>query len=299
MKIQILLMVSGLTLAVACGGANDTMSRAKKVETAVQATKVTPSSSPEHQMPDALEQATTDLNIGSIEDIRAAAVRVQDARPRFYDAMMAMEPVRTRNNMLRFTNPELHDADAAPVFALRLLDDQAEKDMRLALVDAIARTMGSYGQYLAVLTPAESDAEVRSLLIDQLKRADLDSARAGIEFGLKDAEPVVRQAALRALATQSELQVELLSEGIVTALDDNDAEVREAAAFAARVRGERVALDRLVAVAQQDHSDARIQALRAIEAIDSSYLDQLDLATLAQDDDQRVARFASRTIATR
>ena len=294
------MIILGLALGLSACGGDELSSRAQQAQSTVQPTQVVPSDSPEHDLPDAREQATADLSIQSIQDIRAAAARVQDARPRFYAAILAMEPRRTRNDLLRFTEVEMHDADAAPILALRLLDEpNTLKLERLALVDAIARTMGDFGPYLNVLMPAELDPEVRAGLVYQLARASEPSARIGLELALRDADALVREAAFRSLASQPKVQGELLSESIVAGLDESDDAVRTAAAFAARVRGESLALDRLVSLAQSDSSDARIQALRAIESIDAGRLAELDLAALAQDSDPRVARFATKTRATR
>lgn len=221
------------------------------------------------------------------------------ARPRFYNAIMAMEPGHTRNHQRRYTEPEMHDPDAAPIFAIRLLEEQDAPNLeRLAMVDAIARTVGNFGPYLVVLMPKEADPEIRASLVDQLRRAEPESARRGLELTLADLDAGVRAAAFRTLASQETLRDTLLSEHIVAALDDQDDAVRTAAAFAARVRSEEVALDRLVALARHDSSDARIQALRAIENIDSSRLAQLDLQALSKDEDHRVSSFASQALAS-
>ena len=124
MKFQSKFIVSALCSSlclVGCGG-GDTLDRATKVRDVVASTVVVPSDSPAHDMPDAAKATTTSANIESVEDIRAAAAAVQTARPGFYDTVMSMEPRRTRNDMLRFIGGEMHDPDAAPIFALRLLD---------------------------------------------------------------------------------------------------------------------------------------------------------------------------------
>lgn len=302
MNIQSKLIRSGLALALplglaACGGQEELSERAQK---AVQASTVVSTPSPAHELPDARELATGDLTLERVDDIRLAAARVRDARPDFYAAINALQPRETRNGMLRFIDPELHDPDAAAVLALRLLDDVNTPSLeRLALSDAIARTMGDYGAYLSVLASVEPDPEVRAALIDQLRRAAPESARRGIELALTDADATVREAALRSLASQPQLRAELFSEGIVTALGDADPAVRSAAAFAARVRGEEIAIDQLLELARRDEGDARIQALRAIERIDASRLAGLDLVAMSHDGDARVARFAAKQIEAR
>jgi HEAT repeat protein len=293
----LLTLASALT---ACGGSDEVSARATKLAKTQTATKVIASDSPEHPLPDARGQATTDLSIETVEDLRLAAQRVRDARPRFYEAVMQMQPRPTRNHLLRYIEPELHEADAAAIFALRLLDEpEAPKLERMAMVDAVARAAGNFGPYLVVLLPAEADPDLRSTLIDQLRRAEPEAAKRGLELALVDAEPVVRESAFRTLASQHELRGAMLGENIIAGLSDADPAVRSSAAFAARVRGEEIALDQLLALAKSDEGDARIQALRAIDSIDSSRLDEVDLVALSQSDDQRVSRFASQTLASR
>jgi hypothetical protein len=132
-------------------------------------------------------------------------------------------------------------ADAAEIVAG--LRDVMPTDEHAALTAAVAAlatppTALTAGPLLAVADDASR--YLRAAVAIVLSRFDEPDARAALVRALADSEPIVRQAAVRALGARSRLTRELLQK----ALSDGDARVRQAAvrAVAGNVTGEQAPL---------------------------------------------------------
>ena len=205
------------------------------------------------------------------------------------DAYQA-EPVRTRAGTLKFTDPALANPSVAPIF-LERLDGDESSTMRQALVVALPRTGGDWSEGLLERLAIESDPDVRIVMVEVLRQADDDSARAGLVLGAQDTSTAVRTATMRTAAYVGQ-RVDLDSL-VLTAMADESSEVRAAAARTGGYLKLTSAWDVLVPQLEDADDEVRLQALRALERIDPTSTAALPMIdALCTDRDARVVRTA-------
>jgi hypothetical protein len=213
--------------------------------------------------------------------------------PALHERLLSMEPATTHAGSIRFTDPAIHDPRATAVLLHRLQTENLDPAMRAALVEALPRTGGDYGEAAVALLGQEKDASVRTALVGTMRRAQPDRAVEGVSLGLSDEDPRVRAEAATMAGWISEgatLEPQLLS-----ALKEQDPQIRAAASRSLGVLEVASAFDAIVPLLADDSAEVRLQALHAIERIDAGQASKLDaLRGLQNDPDSRVSRAAKK-----
>jgi len=213
--------------------------------------------------------------------------------PALYERLISLGPATTHAGGIRFTDPAIHDARATAVLLHRLQTEDLDPKMRAALVEALPRTGGDYGEAAVDLFGQEKDASVRQALVATMQHAEPERALEGVRLGLSDQDPRVRaEAATMAgwILEGAKLEPQLLS-----ALGEKDPEIRAAASRSLGVLGATGAFDAIAPLLQDDSAEVRLQALHALDRIDGSRAAKLDaLQELASDPDARVSRAAKK-----
>ena len=245
------------------------------------------------------------LSAGRIDSVAAlhdAARAVASSRPEFAATIRELQPTPTRNRaLLRFSGIEHQDADAAVLFAERLLDEpNTSTAQRVALADVLTRTGASpelAGDLVLLTLADEDDAAVRRTLVSKFARMNSEFAAEGLPLALEDVDDGVREEAVYALASHPELGD--LHGRLIERLEDPSAVVRASAARSLGVLKYAPALEPLRSHLASDDADERLSSLRAIGRIDADYAAGLDLTRLMDDADSRVANEATRIAARR
>lgn len=245
---------------------------------------------------DASASPTDSSKLAWKEWIVAEDQRIAAARPDFHATIMGLQGKPTRAGFSRLVDPALHDADAAPLLLVRLLEGGEETDTRAALAEALPRTQGSFSAAAAAMIADEADPKVQVVLVETMKRAEAPHAIAGLRAGLADADLEVRVAAARTAGTRAE-GGELASE-LLAALDGDSVELRAAAARSLGLLGVDEAKAPLTAMLGDGGGELRLHALRALHRLDPAYAAGLPVvATLRDDPDPRVAKLAATILA--
>ncbi len=210
------------------------------------------------------------------------------------------EPSRTRAGWLHFRDPALMVPEALPLFAARLSDTSAPSEVRVALAEVLGHTTADPTTYVVAAYAGEADAAVRAALVETLRLSKGDNAApalALLETALSDADPSVRLSAMLCVTRRPDGAS--IGAAIVPLVSDADVKVRAAAARAAGVLKVEGAQQALVGALADADPTVRLNALRAIDRIDSTYLASHGLLdSLKADSDSKVSRLAS-TIASR
>mgnify|MGYP002639828874 CR=1 FL=1 len=222
---------------------------------------------------------------------QAAVVHGWRATPELYADWAERPAARTRAGVLRFRGPELADTRLAPLFLERLLE-QPGGDMQQALIEVLPRTGGDWAEAFVGLMQTEPDVRVRAVLAASMSDAPKGPALEGMRLGLADSSAQVRGEAARA-AGWSEHGDQLIAE-LIRALGDSDAYVRAMAARSLGTKRAASAFDALAPLLRDSDAEVRLRALRSMARIDADALAlRPELADLAQDADERVARAAN------
>ena len=236
---------------------------------------------------------TTTTSPSTIDEIRAAADAVKNARPEFFAELDSQAAQHAPNGMPRFGGPKIQDPDAGVIFAARLLDEaSADSATRSALADVLGRSAGDFGPMAVAILGVEQDAEVRRTLTMSLRRASDASALVGLTLALADQDARVRADA--AYCAASHPGISALLEPLRAGLSDDSPVARAASARALGVLKDRASATSLVAMVADEDAEIRLQALRAIKRIDTSLLSEVDLGALREDGDMRIAREADK-----
>jgi hypothetical protein len=215
--------------------------------------------------------------------------RLQKDDPTTFDALMKLAPAPTRAGTLRFRGDLVRNASAAPIFLHRLTTAHDDATTRAALVEALSRTGVDVGGALADLLALESDATVREVIVETSWRAPSDSAIEALRRGLRDAEPSVRAASVRAAARHvkgSELASELL-----VALGDADAQTRVEAVRTLGVLQIDAAKTPIAALLSDADAEVRLASVRALGRIDATWAAGLPaIKAMDSDEDPVVVR---------
>jgi HEAT repeat protein len=225
--------------------------------------------------------------------VDATVKALAEEDPALYEQLLAMRPATTHAGGIRFTDPAIHDPRAAAVLLHRLQTENLDPETRAALVEALPRTGGDYGEAAVALLGQEKDADVRRALVGTMKRAEPERAVEGVRLGLSDQDSRVRaEAATMAgwISEGADLEPQLVS-----ALEEKDPGIRAAASRSLGVLKVASAFDSVVPLLADDSAEVRLQALHALERIDAGQAARLDrLQALASDPDPRVARAAKK-----
>lgn len=202
------------------------------------------------------------------------------------DAVEALQPRRTRAGTLRFVDSVLADPAAPAALLARLGQDDAPA-RRLAVADALARSIATTGVSPAGLTDAavhDADPLVRARLL-----VALDPARdltALLERLASDPSSPVRAAAASALSENTSAR-----HALVLAARDQAPEVRLAAVRALGWQG--AEFDAVAACLGDEDRDVRLHAIQALVRIDPARA-AVAVASLVDDPDASVRHMVSR-----
>lgn len=187
---------------------------------------------------------------------------------------------------------QLDHPDAIVLLADRLHRNVDHGELRVAVARAFVARGHELPEIVAGLYDLESDPAVQATLLYGLARAPADLALPRIADGLAAADARLRLEAAVVAGTHADAAA--LAPQLIDALSDGDADVR---GRAARALGRHQVADAWAPL-QDRLADAqplvRLQALRALQAIDADRAAALpQLRTLAADPDPRVARAAA------
>ena len=226
--------------------------------------------------------------------VQTEVTRIQTDGPESYNALRDLRPRTTRAGFPRFTGPLVRDPNAAPIFLDRYMNGNEPVEVKAALIEALPRTGGEYAAALVDLYGREQEARVREVMMSTLRVAkDADSALALLGLGLGDTNARVRAEAARMTARRRDGA--RLSSELITAAGDKDAVVQVEAMRALGAHKVDAAKEALTVELKATDADVRLNALRALGRIDEAYTKALpELATLAKDDDARIAKAAAK-----
>tara|TARA_R110002096_G_scaffold436021_1_gene665159 strand:- start:7447 stop:8280 length:834 start_codon:yes stop_codon:yes gene_type:complete len=245
---------------------------------------------------------------GSETEVTAAAKAVpsQAAQDEAEEASAALAPadlaelVRTtlpktaRNGSLRFSDENLVTPAAAPLLLARLQSAGETEAVRHALIVALPQTQGDYAAQAVTLLKSERSEVLRAALVDSMRLAkDSTAALEGLALGMSDSATAVKIRAAFAIGRRADGAA--LSDALVAALADTDAELQATAARALGNVGDAKAFDSLAQLTQSGEADVRLEALRALARVDADRAAALPgLDKLAQDSDERVRAAAAK-----
>ncbi len=222
-------------------------------------------------------------------DEAIAELRTRD--PELVQTLYALEPRSTRAGTARFTGPLVHNPVVAAVFLDRLTAQPETSAVRVALVDALPRTGGSFGAAVTDVLSEERDAAVRVAMLGSLRTAEASSALAGLELGLSDSDATVRLAAARTAARRPDGA--RLEAPLLVAAADADARVKLEAVRTLGVLRIEAAKDLVEAELGASDAELRLAAVRALIRIDPKFAAER-VRPLMADADARVAKAAER-----
>ncbi len=222
-----------------------------------------------------------------------ATARLEQEQPAVAASIRSAEPRLSRSGAPLFVHPDWQSADAGSAILVRLADASDTPAERVGLLDALTRTEGAWHEAVVALLPHEDAPEVRRMMVEVLRLAPLELAAEGVRFGLKDAAPEVRTAALRVVG--SHLEAPELGALAVSALQDPVAEVRAEAARSIGYAAYSEGFDALRSLLSDTDANVRFRTLRSLQKVDLNRARTLtELHTLATDSDMKVAREAQK-----
>jgi len=210
----------------------------------------------------------------------AASIRTGDSRP-------------SRNGQPLFIDPTWRTPEAAGAILVRLAEGGDNADHRIALLGALSHTGGDWADGVLGLYSHETDPSVRRMMIDIMADAPIEAARVGVKVGFDDRSPAVRAAAMRVVGTHREGNT--IGELALSGLSDDSPVVREEAARSIGYAGYAKGFEAMRSLLQDADASVRFRALRSLEKLDMTRLQQLpELSSLAVDPNIKVAREAQK-----
>lgn len=239
--------------------------------------------------PESTELVATDKAVPTLATIDSLAIAAEPALAAadLAELVRTIEPQKARNGSLRFSDAQL-DTPAAAALLLERLNTRESEAVRKALIIALPRTQGDYASGALALLETEKSSDLRAALVDTMRLAtDAGAALQGLELGLADSDAKVRARAAYNIGRRID-GLDLESE-LLTALDDNDADVQSASARALGQLGSTQSFDKVATLLGSRYADVRLESLRALGRISAERAAQLtELPTLALDTDERV-----------
>ncbi len=184
------------------------------------------------------------------------------ADPAEAQAVWQAEPLQTRTGAPRFENGL---GSHLPILE-RLVLGGDPTEIRVALVDAVIRTEGSWVPWIAEVAQHDPAPEVRRIAAESLRHGEPGEVRSALMSTLTDPHPGVRAASVRAMGRLTPDASFLTA--LLAATTDSDDEV---AGYAARSLGWHQAdeaYDAIAALLFRSSETTRVHALRALERID-------------------------------
>jgi len=225
--------------------------------------------------------ASTDL----VEDIR-------NRDPQLAHEVATWEPIRTRAGFPRFINSpgdETDIADVAVLLAQRLTDESEPNQIRYAAAMWLAESADN-SALISTAFSTETSPEIRVVMTDVFKEAPSQVAIDGLLTAMADPDPRVRTAAARIVGYRPEAE---LTSPTINQLSDPNPAVRAFASRALGWRGNTVAFSNITTLLNDIDPDVRLQAIIALDRLDSSAAMVLpEIELLCDDADPRVQRAA-------
>ncbi len=213
------------------------------------------------------------------------------------ELVRTIQPLKSRNGELRFSDAQLDTPEAAKLLLERLSNGRESEAVRHAIVIALPRTQGSYASETLALLKTEKSSKLRAALVDSMRLAnDSANAIAGLGLGLADSSAEVRSRAAYNLGRRADGLA--LQGQLVEALRDSDAGVQSAAAKALGQLNSSEGWVEVEALLGSRNADVRLESLRALGRMDAERASQLGaLAELSGDSDERVRTAAAKVTA--
>jgi hypothetical protein len=231
-------------------------------------------------------EARTPWQIRVLSDIEA----FKKESEKDYQALLHLKPRVTRSRALRFIDGRLYHPRATSVLLYRLINEEADAQVREALVEAISHSKGEYADAMLDLITREPEPRVRARMVAALRFADEPSTLQGLQLGLKDDSAVVRAAVARTIGKLD--KTPQLVNLLMTNLKDKDPAVQIAAIQSARIFKLTEAKDTLETLLGSTHPTVRLESLYAISHLAPEVLERVP--KLEQDPDQKVSEAAVR-----
>lgn len=204
-----------------------------------------------------------------------------------------LPPLRTRAGHYRFAVPETEDDGAALVMLERMLKGGESAEIRSALVPAFGSLLRDRAGLALYLYEREAEEQVRARLVAEVKTAQEGVANELLARGVVDSSAAVREisAAMIGYRTPNDT----LTSALVQLLTDDTAVVRAMSARSLGWLHTSSAFEGLTATLDDPDANVRLQALSALNRLDSArLLASPVLDRLCADGDARVASLAKR-----
>ncbi len=202
------------------------------------------------------------------------------------------QPRATRNSEIyRFSNPELAQAQLIPLHLARFYDPKTPEYTRLALLDLMRRTDGSWedGLYDAISDPSPS---IRIALADIARYASSEFAERILSTLATDSDIDVQASALRGIGHQDSTEFQMHLEN---ALSHETGLIRYSAVRSIGYTKTPVTLNKLTPLLSDIDPMVRLHTLRAISRVYPEVAGKLpQLEKLRVDSDPKVKREAYR-----
>lgn len=220
---------------------------------------------------------------------RAALERAWQVDPVAAEALRVQTPGTTRAGGPRFVLGA-RGPDVTAVLLDRFLAAGDAPVVRVALLDALARTEGEWAPGVAAAFVGEESADVREVMVEVMRRQDPALSQPLLRTGAKDASPAVRSAAARGMGWTED---RMWSRALQEALGDSDASVRADAARALGWVGATDAWPALVAGLADPEPTVRLKAIRALQRLDADRIaSEPAVQARVSDPDPKVSRAA-------
>ena len=223
----------------------------------------------------------------------AGAAALEAQNPELANAIRTAQPRLSRSGAPLFINPTWYTPEAASAILVRIAEGNDTSAERVALLDALSRTGGTWVPAVAALLAHETDASVRRMMVELMRDAPTDTARSVVETALQDKAPEVRSAALRVIGFHKAGRD--LAPMALPSLADEQASLRSDAARYIGYAGYTDGFESIRPLLADADAEVRFRALRSLEKLDTVRTQQLiELAQLAVDPDVKVARVAQK-----
>ena len=226
----------------------------------------------------------------------AAADTLAQSQPKLARAIATGAPELSRTGQPLFVDASWRVPEATGALLVRIANGDDTASERVGLLAALSRTQGDWSAAVVGLLATESSPEVRRMMVEILREAPVDDARAGVQMGLADAEAEVRAAAMRVVGNHEDGSA--MGDLAVSALSDSAVVVRTEAARSIGYAGYTAGFAPMRALLTDADPDVRFRALRGLEKLDLAKAASLpEVSAMVNDTDPRIAREAGKLIA--
>lgn len=220
---------------------------------------------------------------------------LRSERPDWAHKVDSTEPSRSRSGTLVFAPSQISDPQAATLLIARS-GQNSDADFRRAVAEALPDTKSpELGALIAAELALETSAMVRESLAHSLRYAQDAATQSALERAVKDEDPKVRETALASIRAHAKL--EFFTAVIVAALKDPEPQVQAAAL---RAWGTLRRPDLGVKIEpwlRSESPNVRLAALRGQWRVDRNVARQLvEALGLDEDPEPKIARLAQRIL---